>query len=131
MRKSVGFFVLATLLVVAGFAPDAGAAVAMLTAQYDNTRDGANTNEIILTPANVNTNTFGKVFTYTVDGNVYAQPLVMTNVTIPGKGTHNILIVATENDSVYAFDADNFVNTPYWQVSFINVGAGITVVTSG
>ena len=100
----------------------------VLTFHYDNTRAGANTAETILTPANVNTNNFGKLFTYTVDGYVYAQPLIATNVTIPGKGTHNILYVATENDTVYAFDADNYVPTPYWTNSFINAAAGIIPV---
>jgi PA14 domain/Chitobiase/beta-hexosaminidase C-terminal domain len=101
---------------------------AVYTYHYDNARSGANTNETVLTPANVNTNSFGKLFTYTVDGYVYAQALIATNVTIPGKGTHNILYVATENDTVYAFDADNYVPTPYWTNSFINSLAGITVV---
>jgi hypothetical protein len=98
------------------------------TYHYDNARDGANTNETILTPSNVNTNSFGKLFTYTVDGYVYAQALIATNVTIPGKGVHNVLYVATENDTVYAFDADNYVPTPYWTNSFINPAAGVTVV---
>jgi uncharacterized repeat protein (TIGR03806 family) len=100
----------------------------VLTYHYDNTRDGANTNETILTPGNVNTNNFGKLFTYSVDGYVYAQPLIATNVTIPGKGTHDILYIATENDTVYAFDADNYVPTPYWTNSFINPSAGLVAV---
>src|SRR5665213_411672 len=100
----------------------------VLTYHYDNTRAGANINETILTPANVNTNNFGKLFTYNVDGYVYAQALIATNVTIPGKGVHNVLYVATENDTVYAFDADNYVPTPYWTNSFINAAAGIIPV---
>ncbi len=100
----------------------------VLTFHYDNTRAGANTAETILTPANVNTNNFGKLFTYTVDGYVYAQPLIATNVTIPGKGVHNVLYVVTEHDTVYAFDADNYVPTPYWTNSFINPAAGILPV---
>src|SRR5665213_3669698 len=100
----------------------------VLTYHYDNTRACANINETILTPANVNTNNFGKLFTYNVDGYVYAQALIATNVTIPGKGVHNVLYVATENDTVYAFDADNYVPTPYWTNSFINAAAGIIPV---
>ena len=100
----------------------------VLTFHYDNTRAGANTAKTILTPANVNTNNFGKLFTYTVDGYVYAQALIATNVAIPGKGAHNVLYVVTEHDTVYAFDADNYVPTPYWTNSFINPAAGILPV---
>jgi hypothetical protein len=104
---------------------------AVFTYHFDNARDGANTNETILTPSNVNTNSFGKLFTYTVDGYVYAQALIATNVTIPSKGTHNVLYVATENDTIYAFDADNYVPTPYWTNNFLNSANGVVIVPSG
>ena len=77
-----------------------------LTYHYDNTRQGQNTNEFILSPANVNVSTFGKLFTYSLDGYMYAEPVYMPNVVISGQA-HNVVIASTENNSVYAFDADN------------------------
>jgi hypothetical protein len=96
------------------------AQVAVLTQHNDNARTGANLNETLLNITNVNTNQFGLLYTRAVDDQIYAQPLIMTNVDIPGQGTHNVVIAATVNDSVYAFDADDAsVSMPYWQTSFL------------
>jgi hypothetical protein len=83
-------------------------------------RTGLNSSETILTPTNVNSASFGKLFTLSVDGLVDAEPLYLSAVSIPGSGSHNILIVATEHDSVYAFDADN--GSLIWRVSALKSG---------
>src|SRR4030081_3851199 len=76
------------------------------TAQYDNARTGAIMTETTLTPANVNAGRVGKIFSLRVDGDAHTQPLYLPRVEIPGKGVHNVIFVATEHDSVYAFDAE-------------------------
>ncbi len=103
----------------------------VLTQRYNDARTGANLNETQLTTANVNVNQFGKLFTLTVDGNTQASPLYVQNVTIPGKGVHNVLYIATMNDKVYAFDADSNTGSnasPLWMDDFTNPAAGITPV---
>jgi len=107
--------------------------VDVTTYHNDNTRDGENLDETILTPANVNSTDFGQLFSYPVDGYVYAQPLYMSNLSMGALGTHNVVFVATENDSVYAFDGDTDAGSnasPLWRDSFIDPAAGITTVPS-
>ena len=95
------------------------AQVSVTTQRYDTGRTGQNLNETVLNTSNVNVNTFGKLFTRAVDDEVYAQPLYVPNVTIPGVGSRNVLFVATVNNSVYAFDADDPSSPlPFWRVNF-------------
>jgi hypothetical protein len=94
-----------------------GQATDVLTYHNDNGRTGQNLNEEILTPANVNTNHFGKLWVLNADGLVDAQPLYAAGVSIPLKGMRNVVYVATENDSVYAYDADS--TNLFWHVSML------------
>lgn len=102
----------------------------VFTYHYDNARTGANPGETTLKPANVNPATFGKIASLPVDGYVYAQPLYVRNVRIPGKGVHNVVYAATEHASVYAFDADGRDPAPLWRRSFIAPEIGVTTVPS-
>lgn len=103
----------------------------VLTYQYDSSRAGIDASELALTKSNVNSSQFGKLFSYPIDGYLFGQPLYLPSVLIPGKGFHNVVYVATEHDSVYAFDADGNAgpnSAPLWQVSFLNAAAGVTTV---
>jgi F5/8 type C domain-containing protein/type IX secretion system substrate protein/fibronectin type III domain protein len=95
----------------------------VLTQHNDLARTGWNNQETILTTSNVNSNSFGFLFARPVDDQLFAQPLIASNVNIPSVGNRNIVYVCTVNNSVYAFDADNGnLNTPYWQKNFTPSG---------
>ena len=126
--------VLALFLVLIGMTA-ASAQVPVTTWHYDNERSGANLNETLLTPANVNAQQFGPLFAQAVDGAVIGQALYLPRVTIPKLGVHNVVYVATMNNSVYAFDADTATGgnaSPLWHTSFLTNGATpVPVKTQG
>ncbi len=97
------------------FSVAAMAQVNVYTRSYDNSRSGANLQETILTPANVNPTNFGKLFTFHTDGQIYAQPLYVSNLAIAG-GTHNVVFLASMFNTVYAVDADT--GTQLWSQNF-------------
>jgi hypothetical protein len=122
------------LLMVSAFAvvcgAPAAAQVSVLTSRNDTGRTGQNIEESLLNSINVNSATFAKLGTYAVDGYVVAQPLYMPNLTIGGT-SHNVVFIADQHDSIYAFDADNTGSgLPLWQVSFINPPDVTTVPVS-
>src|SRR5215813_7069177 len=96
----------------------------VLVSRNDAGRTGQNLSETALSTQNVAVATFGKIYSYPLDGLTYAQPLVKSRLAIPGKGTFNVVFLATEHASVYALDADSA--TPIWRRSFINPAAGLT-----
>ena len=93
------------------------------TSRYNLARTAQNRNETVLTVADVNASTFGKKFTDAVDGFVYGQPLYVPGVVLPNRGSHNVVYTATENNSVYAFDAD-IAGAPLWMV---NLGPAVPI----
>ncbi len=94
-----------------------------LTWRNDNSRSGVNSQELALAPATVSSSTFGKLFSCPIDGYAYAQPLYVPNLVFPGNVAHNVIFVATEKDSVFAFDADASPCVPLWQTSLIPSGS--------
>lgn len=128
--KSLGLRISSLIL---ASALSASAQVNVTTFRNDNSRTGQNLAETKLTLANVNVDKFGKLFSQTVDGAVYAQPLYLSSVKVPGKGIHNIIVVVTEHDTLYAFDADSNTGVnaaPLWTRSFLRADKGITTVSS-
>lgn len=122
-RHSILFVSILVLLLSTG--RTAAAQVNVVTQHNDLGRTGQNLNETTLAPSNVNVNQFGLLFKSVVDNQVYAQPLVVSAVSIGG-GTHNVVYVATTSNSVYALDADN--GTQYWHV---NLGTPIANTNYG
>ncbi len=96
--------------------------VNVLTANYGNNRTNANAAETALTVANVNSSHFGRLFALPVDGDVYAQPLYVSQLTVSGQGTHNVVFVETMHNTVFAFDADAYQGQPLWTA---NLGAPV------
>ena len=91
----------------------------------NSSHSGLYSSETMLTPLNVTAAQFGKLADFTVDGIVMAQPLYVANLDVAGKGTHNVVIVVTEHDSVYAFDADGITSDPLWQKTYVDPANGI------
>lgn len=135
--KKLSFACVFTLLLCcAGSVKNASAQTSVTTWHNDISRTGQNLNETVLTPQNVNSTQFGKLFSQPVDGEIYAQPLYLPGLTINGS-KHNVVFVATENDSVYAFDADSnggSASAPLWQASMVasahGASSGETAVPS-
>ena len=123
MNRSISLTV--TLFVLIGQCSAGHLSVVMN--RYDYFGTGANSHERVLNVDNVQVSTFGKLFRYEVDGSVYAQPLYVSGVKIPGRGIHNVLYVATMNDHVYAFDAD-VAGPALWTRDFTNTAAGVSPV---
>jgi hypothetical protein len=129
--RSVARLLGASLLIL-GLTSFASAQGAFPTSHGDNARTGANTNEVLLTPSNINKNNFGRLFSYPLDYQSLAQPLYVPNVNIPGKGPHNVVYVATMADTVYAFDAESNAGSnasPLWKVNFTDPAHGITTAS--
>ncbi len=111
----------ACILVAIGVPVLCRAQAPVLTGGYDMARTNADVNETILNPATVSPAQFGRVFTLPADGQIWAQPLYLPNVAVPGQGTHNIVYIATAHNTVYAYDADTAA-PPLWSA---NLGPSI------
>ncbi|HUE43413.1 MAG TPA: immunoglobulin domain-containing protein [Candidatus Sulfotelmatobacter sp.] len=125
VTNSLGSVTSAAATLTIGTTAAGGSNVDVVTYHYDTMRSGANTNETMLTPADVNSTKFGLLGSFTVDGKVDGQPLYLSNLSIPGVGTKNVLYVVTEHDSVFAFDADSVngaTSASLWKTSMLQSG---------
>jgi hypothetical protein len=134
VRRGLHPFTVRLVLVSLLFAvlPIALAQTPIPTSRGNNARTGANTNEVLLAPGNIDKNNFGRLFSFPLDYQALAQPLYVPNVNIPGKGVHNVVYVATMADSLYAFDAESNTGAnaaPLWQVNFTDPANGITTAS--
>src|SRR5581483_572826 len=123
MKMRTGFrpgMTMVCISLILTIASAAWAQVDVLTRNYNNQRTGTNLSEKVLNPANVNPSQFGKLFMLPVDDQIFAGILYVSNLPIAG-GTHNVIYVATVNNTVYAFDADTF-GPPLWQRNFNGTG---------
>lgn len=124
------------LFALVTFAPAPGSdlpKVSVTTYHNGVARQGVNAAETTLTPKNVNSKRFGKLFSQMVDGSVYAQPLYVSDLYIPGKGLHNVVFIATQHGSVYAFDADSNkgINAaPIWKATLADANSGVMTISS-
>jgi len=130
MRTLKSFFLIWLVTLAPIVATRNATGESVLTYHNDNARTGANTNESILTLSNVNTNTFGLLMKYDVDAYVYTQPLFVPGVKIPNQGTRDSVYVATENDSVYAFDANSNSGANGGLLWHVSLGDGINITTN-
>lgn len=121
-RMQWSIFLFRTVFTLVLVADVAKGGVNVLTYHNDNSRTGDNLNETILTLANVKVNTFGKLFTYAVDGDVYAQPLYVSHLPVAGAGVRDVVFVATEHNSVYAFDAETDAGSSGGLLWHVNLG---------
>ena len=125
---SLPLFVLLQLAIFMASVQLVGGQVSVLTWHYDNQRSGVNQSETLLTPANVNTKSFAKLYSQPVDGYIVGHPLYVPGL-VQNSGIHNVVFVATMHDSVYAFDADNPALGPLWKTSILDYSpAGATPV---
>ena len=132
IRRKSSVILTTTLFLFIGRATRGSCQVNVPTYHYDNARTGQNVHETQLTQALVNIDSFGKLFSQPVDGQIYGEPLVVKSLQI-GSATHMAVFVATEGDSVYAFDGNNNTGSnanPLWHVNFTNPASGITTVPS-
>jgi hypothetical protein len=122
--RSLQIRLLVLLILISACARGTFAQINIITERYSQSRLGANLNETQLNTSTVNVNSFAKLWSYQVSGTVQSQPLYVQNVTIPGKGTHNVLYVVTMNDVVYGFDADSNSGTPLLSLDITTQVAG-------